>query len=176
MRAEIEKIVHTLEEEGRPFTPEEAKRAADENGVEVRGDDLDELVQGVLEKGLRRTLTVLDRAREVLGIPPYPEAEDLFREGGVAHVWCAKSERGEDCEVGVRLVDKTGKILADDLHSPPKGFYLSEEFVHLRLERGLVAMETPSGTVVGRSWAFLRVTTPMKLKVSQIPYTPCAPS
>jgi hypothetical protein len=153
MKAEIGKIAHTLEEEGLPFTPEEVKRVIDESGVEVRSGDLDKLVQGVLEEGLKRTLTVLDRAWEVLGIPPHPEAENLLREGGAIHVWYAKDGRGEDHEVEVRLVDKTGKILAENFYSSRMGFYSPEEF-YLRFERGLVVVETPSGTVVGRSWAF----------------------
>jgi hypothetical protein len=156
MKAEIEKIARTLEEEGRPFAPEEVKRVIDESGVEVKSSDLDELVQGVLEEGLKRTLSVLDKAWELLGVPPHPEAENLLREGGEIHVWYSKDDRGKDHEVGVRLVDKTGTVVVDGgFYSPPMGFYSPEEFM-LRFGRGLVVIETSSGVVVGRSWAFFK--------------------
>lgn len=156
MKAEIEKIVHTLEDEARPFTPEEVKRVIDESGVEVKSSDLDEMVQGVLEEGLKRTLTALDKAWEVLGIPPHPKAENLLREGGAIHVWYAKYERGEDHEVGMHFVDKTGKVLEDgDFYPSPRGFYLPEEF-ELHFKSGLMVIETPTGTVAGKSWAFFK--------------------
>jgi len=163
MKAEVEKIAQALEEEGCPFTPGEVKRMVDERGVEVKGGTVDELVQEVLEEGAKRTLTVLDEAWELLGVPPYPEAERLLREGGLIQMWWAKDERGEGYEVGVRLVDEAGKTLVDDLHSPPMGFYSPEEF-DLHFERGLVKIDTPSGTVVGKSWAFFKGHDPEKLE------------
>jgi hypothetical protein len=163
MKAEVEKIAQALEEEGCPFAPEEVKRVVDERRVEVKGDTVDELVQGVLEEGTKRTLAVLDKAWELLGVPPHPEAERLLREGGLVHMWWAKDERGEGYEVGVRLVDKAGKTLADDLYSPPMGFYSPEEF-DLRFERGLVKIDTPSGTVVGKSWASFKGHDPERLE------------
>jgi len=155
MRAEIEKITQVLEEEGRPFTPEEVRRVVSESGVEVRGEAIDELVQEVLEEGTKRTLAVLYKAQELLGVPQHPKAESLLRDGGFVHMRFAKDGRGYDYEVGVRLGDKTGKILAYDLFSAPRGFYSPEEF-DLRFESGLVTTTALSGTVVGKSWAFFK--------------------
>ncbi len=163
MRAEIEKIAQVLEEEGRPFTPEEVERVANESGVEVKGGAIDELVQGVLEEGTKRTLAVLHKAQELLGVPQHPKAESLLREGGFVHMWFAKDERGYDYEVGVRLGDKTGKILVHDLFPAPKGFYSPEEF-DLRFKRGLVTVGALSGTVVGKSWAFFKGHDPEKIE------------
>ncbi len=163
MRTEIEKVAHALEEGGRPFTPQEVKKAVNESGVEVKGDDLDELVQGVLEEGLKRTLVVLDKAHEVLGVSLHPKAEGLLREGGLIHMRYVKGERGKDHEVEVRLVDKAGKTLVDDFYPTPMGFYSPEEF-DLRFERGLVTVDTPSGIVVGKSWAFFKGHDPERLE------------
>jgi hypothetical protein len=163
MKAEVEKIAQILEEEGRPFTREEVERVLDEGGVEVKGGSADELVQEVLEEGTKRTLTVLDKAWELLGVSPYPEAESLLRGGGSIQMWWAKDKRREGYEVGVRLVDEAGKILVDDLYSPPMGFYSPEEF-DLHFERGLVKIGTPSGTVVGKSRALFKGHDPEKLE------------
>jgi hypothetical protein len=145
MRAEVEKITRILEEEASPFTAEEVRRVVQEQGLEVEGD-LAEITQEVLEEGLRRTLGVLEKTWEALGIPPLPEAEDCLRKGGGVHFWHYNPKtREEKAQMEVLLYDETGSVIGKNSYSlsmdlPPREFGL-----YLKRGRTVVYSLPPGG-------------------------------
>jgi len=150
MRAEVERITRILEEEASPFTAEEVRRVVQEWGLEV-GGDLAELTQEVLEEGLRRTLGVLEKTWEALGVPPLPEAEDCLRKGGGVHFWYySPKTMGEKGRLEVMLENEAGSTLSKN--SYPLSVELPPWEFGLYLRRGRTVVYTLSSdrTTKGR--------------------------
>ncbi len=81
-----ERILQELEEGTYRFTPMGVKTAIRDLGLKVEGD-LEELVDGVLKRGLRETKEVLEGLWRALGVTSPPEAGEVLRRGGWVQVW-----------------------------------------------------------------------------------------
>ncbi len=144
-RTEVEEIARLLEESSLPFTPEAVREVAQRRV----GEGVEEVVQGVLEEGRRRTLEVYDRAWEALGLPPMPEARAFIEGGGQVHVWCPGPE---GAEAEVELVGKTKPGEALRLPVPVR----PGEGLDFRFEAGRVGVFTESKLLVEGKRAFFK--------------------
>jgi hypothetical protein len=110
---------------------------------QAKGDPA-EPTQEVLEEGFRRTLAVLEKTQEALGIPSLPEAEDCLRRGGGVHFSYYTPKTSEaKAQIYVTLYDETGLVSHKDsyllsIDPPPRGF-------SFLLERGHTAIRTLPG-------------------------------
>jgi len=146
-RTEVEEIARFLWENFLPFTPE----AVGEVARGRVGEEVEEIVRGVLEEGRRRTLEVYDRVWELLELPPSPEVRGFIEGGGEVHVWCPGIGKDRS-EVEVELVGKTRPGEALRLPTPVR----PNEGLDFHFETGRVEVYTDSRLLVRGNWAFLK--------------------
>jgi hypothetical protein len=103
----IEAVAQFLEDNVRPFTPKEIYKAIQRKGVHVEGD-LKAFILEVQERGLAKTMEVIEALRDFLDIPPsrgvLDGVEKWLRDGALLEVRGPQPEVGwSDLEVAIRM-------------------------------------------------------------------------
>ena len=82
----IETVAQLLEDNARPFTPKEIRKAIERKGICVEGD-LKAFIREVQERGLAKTREVLEVLWGFLDIPPLDGVEEWLRDGASLEAW-----------------------------------------------------------------------------------------
>ncbi len=143
---EAQKIAQFLEEEGRPFTPEEVERALQTFNL---GVDAQSLAKEVIEEGRRRTLESLGGLWRTLGVSPLREVEEALREEGSLQAVCLNSRGGASVAMTI-----SQRHYPDLTLSYPFPEHRGSEGFTLRAWTGRVELNTYSGIYATRGMIF----------------------
>lgn len=82
----IETVAQFLEDNARPFTPREIRKAIERKDIHV-GGDLEAFIWEVQERGLTKTREILEVLWGFLDIPPLDGVEKWLRDGALLEAW-----------------------------------------------------------------------------------------
>ena len=156
--AMVQRLLQELEEGTYRFTPAGVKTAIRDLGLKVEGN-LEELVDKVLERGLRETKEALEGLWKVLEVfSPPPKVEEVLRRGGWFQAW--RSEFLESRSVLFQL--EGGEVISHSLPSPspPLGTF------SLKAWGGRIEVRISPALFARRERAYLRTSKPKQVELA----------
>jgi hypothetical protein len=152
-----QKVIEALQEERLPFTTIEIEWVIREHGIEV-GNDPKAFIEEIVAEGARRSLEVIERFIENLGIRDLPpEVGECLRKGGTAQVRCHEEREEVTILLGSGEGWKTIDLpLPSDRRVPAR--------VDLDVEAGLVLLRVEDQLEAAQGRAFFKGYTKENIK------------